>query len=135
GDFDPTLVPLWLNHDQEARTVPVIDGLVMSSNQFVRAAWVDLLVKLPLDGARTMSFRGHTVQTVDARSLVGHVVGLWSQQGALNPVIGFALIRLATPELVWNPACYYSVRIEFHGDAWAEGAVMKELIDFSSVQY
>src|SRR2546428_5504270 len=107
----------------------------MSSNQFVRAAWVDLLVKLPLDGARTMSFRGHTVQTVDARSLVGHVVGFRSQQGALNPVIGFALIQLATPELVWNPACYYSVRIEFHGHAWAEGAVMKELVDFSSVQY
>ena len=76
--------------------MPVIDGLVMSSNQFVRAAWVDLLVKLPLDGARTMSFRGHTVQTVDARSLVGHVVGFRSRQRALNPVIGFALIRLST---------------------------------------
>src|SRR5206468_12008485 len=134
SEFDNTRA-LSPKHKQEARTVPVIDGLVMSSNQFVRAAWVDLLVKLPLDGARTMSFRGHTVQTVDARSLVGHVVGFRSQHRALNPVIGFALIRLATPELVWNPACYYSVRIEFHGDAWAEGAVMKELIDFSSVQY
>src|SRR2546425_7567537 len=68
----------------------------MSSNQFVRAAWVDLLVKLPLDRARTMSFRGHTVQTVDARSLVGHVVGFRSQQRALEPCDGFALIRLGT---------------------------------------
>jgi hypothetical protein len=85
SEFDNTRA-LSPKHKQEARTVPVIDGLVMSSNQFVRAAWVDLLVKLPLDGARTMSFRGHTVQTVDARSLVGHVVGFWSQQRALNPV-------------------------------------------------
>ncbi len=76
--------------------MPVIDGLVMSSNQFVRAAWVDLLVKLPLDGARTMSFRGHTVQTVDARSLVGHVVGFRSQHRALNPVTALVLIALGT---------------------------------------
>ena len=115
--------------------MPVFDGLeILQINSFRRLQW-DLFVKLPNDRARTMSFRGHTVQTVDARSLVGHVVGFRSQQGALNPVIGFALIRLATPELVWNPACYYSVRIEFHGDAWAEGAVMKELINFSSVHY
>ena len=55
--------------------------------------------------------------------------------GSTEPCEGPALIRLGTRELVWNPACYYSVRIEFHGDAWAEGAVMKELIDFSRVQY
>ena len=55
--------------------------------------------------------------------------------GSTGPCEGPALIRLGTRELVWNPACNYSVRIEFHGHAWAEGAVMKELIDFSSVQY
>jgi len=60
--------------------VPVIDGWEMSSNQFVRAAWVDLLVKLPIDRARTMSIRGHTVQTVDAGSLVRH----WSTSGRIS---------------------------------------------------
>src|SRR5437588_12914155 len=68
---------LSLKHKQEARTVPVIDGLVMSSNQFVRAACVDPLVKLPLGGARTMSFRGHTVQTVAH----GRWLDTWSASG------------------------------------------------------
>ena len=76
--------------------MPVFDGLeILQINSFRRLQW-DLFVKLPNDRARTMSFRGHTVQTVDARSLVGHVVGFRSRQRALNPVIGFALIRLST---------------------------------------
>src|SRR5438874_11224313 len=57
---------LSLKHKQEARTVPVIDGLVMSSNQFVRAACVDPLVNLPLGGVRQMDLCGHTVHHVDS---------------------------------------------------------------------
>jgi hypothetical protein len=43
-----------------------------------------------------------------------------------------ALFRLKEP--VWNPACYYLVRLS-PTDVVFEGAVMNQLVNFSEMQY